>query len=428
MMLAGFINSDGTMMRAETFKDPAFLMTLLITPLSMIGMNLVAVTVPEILSFYNILPVLSGGLPNPVYGTAAGLITSAFVASAVIVTPLVGFVVDRVGQRLVVLFSFIGSIVFGILVYVAPTFEIFLWVRVLQGITAAALFPIGDIIIGDRFSGPELNRAMGYNQSTFALGNVIFPLLGGVLGEVDWRLNFLVPLVYVPLAIFAWKFLPKGSSVSEGLDPPEVSPLRRLREFGEPTILLVLLSGVALPFVIMTAQGTYLPILLGAMGISPALRGLTTSCMWIVTAIISWGIHRIVHPSKVAPYVAVGFGIFGVIFVLYPMAPSFEIILLLSAVMGVGMGILRPPLQTLTIQVAPKGLKATLVSFRATAMRLGQTVGPLAYGFIYPLTGLIGMFYTLALSTWVNSAMVVLSIILAPIYYRTRVRPGKSTQ
>jgi MFS family permease len=130
----------------------------------------------------------------------------------------------------------------------------------------------------------------------------------------------------------------------------------------------------------------------------------------------------------VTPFVTLAYVILGVGIFFYPAASTFEIVLLLSALVGIGMGSIRPLLRALIIQVSPKELKGTLVSVRATLQRVGQTVGPLFFGVIYTGVGLSGIFGVLSGTAFLYVGILVVSMIIAPIYYRTRSRPGSKTE
>jgi MFS family permease len=409
----------------EYFKDRVFQITLIIMPLTMMGVSMINVTIPEILQSFGIIQFLSPGVINPLYGPSAGLISSVFVGAAILITPMAGAICDRFGRRPIILFSLIAFAITGPLVYLVPTFEGFILVRFLQGTSSAALFPATDILIGDRFRGKDLPKAMGYAQSMFAIGNVVFPLIGGFIGEIDWRLNFVAFTIAVPVFLLVWKYLEETKPVKQESSKIDEKASGSLKKVHDPTIYLVILSGFALPFVMMTTQGTFVPILLNEqLGLSPSLRGTVSAVMWSVAAVMSLLIGGFFKTKRVTPFVTLTYIILGIGIFFYPTATTFEIVLLLSALVGIGMGSIRPLLRALIIQVSPKELKGTLVSVRATLQRVGQTVGPLFFGLVYTGVGLAGIFGVLSGTAFLFVGILIVSMIFAPIYYRTRPRPG----
>ncbi|MHA1917998.1 MAG: MFS transporter [Candidatus Ranarchaeia archaeon] len=409
----------------DIFKDRVFLIALLITPVAMLGFGIVNVTIPEILGFYGITKLLPDLSPNPLYGVSASLISSVFVGSAIIITPLMGVIADKYGRRVVILPSLFTFAFTGPLIYLASTFEHFIIIRFIQGVAAAALFPIGDILIGDRFSGHTLTKAMGLMQSVFAIGNVITPVIGGFLAEIDWHLNFMVYLITIPIFLIVYKYLEETKP--EETKAVDKKPLRaRLGKLMDPTIILLILSGFALPFIQMSAIGTFLPILLkDQLGISPSLRGFANAGLWLVAAVVSSQSGRFIKKIRIVPMVAVAYGIFSIITFLYPFAPSFEYILLLACIMGIGTGLNRPLLRALTLHSVPKKTKATLVSVRTTFQRIGQTAGPLFFASFYTLGGISSVFLMISTTGWIFVSIILLSIAVAPYFYKTRERPGE---
>jgi MFS family permease len=400
----------------------------MIMPITMMGISMINVTIPEILQSFGIVQYLSPGVINPLYGPSAGLISSVFVGAAIIITPMAGAICDRFGRRPIILVSLAAFAISGLLVYFVPTFEGFIIVRFLQGTSAAALFPATDILIGDRFRGQDLPKAMGYAQTMFALGNVIFPLIGGFIAEIDWRMNFIVFAIALPVFLVVWKYLEETKPEIQK-NPKGEKKSGSLRKVNDPTIYLVILSGFALPFVIMTTQGTFVPILLNEqLGLSPSLRGTVSAVLWSVAAVISFLIGGFFKTKHVAPFVALTYIILGFGIWFYPIAPNFEMILVLSAMVGVGVGAIRPLLRALIIQVSPKELKGTLVSVRATLQRIGQTTGPIFYGVIYSSVGLAGIFGILSGTAFLFVGVLFMSMLIAPIYYKTRTRPGATLE
>ena len=104
--------------------------------------------------------------------------------------------------------------------------------RVLQGVTAALLFPQVTSFIQVLFAPAERPRAFGLQGAVIGLGIIAGPLLGGLLIDADlfgslWRPIFLVN-VPVGIAALLWASRVLGESKSEqarGLDVPGVALL-----------------------------------------------------------------------------------------------------------------------------------------------------------------------------------------------------------
>ena len=78
--------------------------------------------------------------------------------------------------------------------------------RILQGIGGAMLMANSNAIITDAFPVEQRGLALGLNQVAGIAGSFIGLILGGLLGQIDWRLVFLVS---VPVGLFGtvWAYL-----------------------------------------------------------------------------------------------------------------------------------------------------------------------------------------------------------------------------
>jgi EmrB/QacA subfamily drug resistance transporter len=105
---------------------------------------------------------------------------------------------DRYGRKRLLV---AGTFLFGVASIVcasAPTLDLLLAGRALQGIGAAVLMPCSLAILGASFSGAARGRAIGIWASIGAVMSAIGPVLGGwLIDTVGWRAIFLINL---PLA------------------------------------------------------------------------------------------------------------------------------------------------------------------------------------------------------------------------------------
>jgi EmrB/QacA subfamily drug resistance transporter len=113
---------------------------------------------------------------------------------------LVGRVADMVGARRVFL---AGVIVFGatsLLAGLAPTGELLVLARFLQGIGAACILPTSLALLNAMFTGKARGQAFAVWGSTIGAATALGPLLGGWLSEhASWRWAFgiNIPIVIV---------------------------------------------------------------------------------------------------------------------------------------------------------------------------------------------------------------------------------------
>ncbi len=136
---------------------------------------------------------------------------------------LAGSTADRVGRRRV--FQ-IGLCVFSaasLLCALAPTLELLVAARILQGVGGAMLNPVAMSIVRNTFEDPrERAQAIGIWGSVFGLSMALGPVIGGLLVDsVGWRAVFLVNLpVGLTAIVLTALFVPESRAPRpRSLDP-----------------------------------------------------------------------------------------------------------------------------------------------------------------------------------------------------------------
>lgn len=109
---------------------------------------------------------------------------------------------DRIGRKRPLL---VGVALFALLSLacaLAPTIEVLLVVRFLQGLAGAAGMVISMAMARDMFSGPELSRMLSLLSLVSSSAPIIAPVIGGQLARfMDWRGIFVV-LAGIGVALF----------------------------------------------------------------------------------------------------------------------------------------------------------------------------------------------------------------------------------
>ncbi|WP_223694983.1 multidrug effflux MFS transporter [Leifsonia poae] len=133
---------------------------------------------------------------------AASLHTSDALAQATMSVCMIGLglgqlvagpLSDRYGRRRPLLVGVALFTVFSLACAFAPTIEVLLVARLLQGLAGAAGLVITLAVARDLFSGAELSRMLSLLALVSASAPIVAPVLGGQLARVlDWRGIFVV--------------------------------------------------------------------------------------------------------------------------------------------------------------------------------------------------------------------------------------------
>ena len=142
---------------------------------------------------------------------------SIYLLAQAVSVPIYGKVADLYGRKPVMLLGIglfvVGSLLCGI-AWSMPALIVF---RLIQGLGAGAVQPMGMTIVGDIYSLAERAKVQGYIASVWAIASVVGPTLGGVFADyLSWRWIFFVNL---PLGIAAGWVL--WRRFDENVEPPQ---------------------------------------------------------------------------------------------------------------------------------------------------------------------------------------------------------------
>ena len=155
---------------------------------------------------------LGGGLAGQQWTANAYLVT---LSSLILIGGSLG---DLFGARRVFEFGVIGFGVTSVFCAVAPTIELLVLARALQGVCGALLTPAALAVIAATFPPDERGRAIGAWTAWSGIGTVLGPLIGGQLVDTaSWRWIFAinVPVVLLTLFLVRRVMTPAGSRAAD---------------------------------------------------------------------------------------------------------------------------------------------------------------------------------------------------------------------
>ena len=149
-----------------------------------------------------VLPALRAafGIDN----RTAGLLTTVFALSSMSSTALMAYFSDRHGRRPVYLVSVALFAIGSLCIAAAPSFDLLLVARAIQGIGAGGIAPVASAVIGDVFTAERRGRILGLIGATHGMAFVLGPPLATLLtSTLGWRWLFLVNIP-VALVVLWW--------------------------------------------------------------------------------------------------------------------------------------------------------------------------------------------------------------------------------
>ncbi len=188
-------------------KRNAAISFILITVLiDMVGIGLIIPVLPKLVT------TLYGG--NLSEGSHVyGWFIAIYALMQFVFSPVLGNLSDAYGRRPVLLLSLFGAGLDYLVMAFAPTWRWLFLGRVLAGITGANI-TVANAYIADISAPEERAKNFGLIGACFGVGFIIGPALGGLLGQYNARLPFIVTAV---LSLLNWLYgyfvLPESHAV-----------------------------------------------------------------------------------------------------------------------------------------------------------------------------------------------------------------------
>lgn len=152
------------------------------------------------------LPAIGRDLPSSTFGVLEGqsYVYNGYLLTLSALLILAGALSDYFGRRRMYLLGLGGFAVASVLCGLAPTLELLVFFRLLQGATGAFLVPGALAIITAAFAPAERGRAIGIWAGASTAAAIVGPYVGGQLVEwFSWRAAFLVNVPFLAVAIWA---------------------------------------------------------------------------------------------------------------------------------------------------------------------------------------------------------------------------------
>jgi DHA2 family multidrug resistance protein len=178
------------------------------------------------------LPHIAGDL-SVTQDQSTWVLTSYLISNA-IVLPISGWLATKLGRKRFYMSSVSLFVVSSFLCGIAPSLELLVFFRVLQGIGGGGLAPSEQSILVDTFPAAKRGSAMAVYGMAVVLAPAVGPTLGGFITEhFSWRWVF---LINIPIGLLSLLLTSRVVS-----DPPHLKQMRA-RSGGIDWIGLMLIS------------------------------------------------------------------------------------------------------------------------------------------------------------------------------------------
>ena len=341
--------------------------------------------------------------------TAATVVVSAFAMMRLAFAPTTGRLVTRLGERRIYLTGLAIVALSTFACAFAQTYWQLLVFRAAGGI-GSTMFSVSAMALLIRLAPPAIRgRASGYYSAGFLVGNLAGPLVGAALVDFGLRIPFIVYAIALVIAadVVATAMPPAPPAP---VDEATAAPLPAAR-FAEalrwPEYRAILASNFAQGWASMGVRVAVVPLFVEqGLGAGAGWAGVVLACYAAGNIVAIMVSGRLSDRFGRRPVMIPGLVISAASTVVLGWSPNIAVVMVLTAVAGLGSGLFAPTHQAaLGDLLAQRERGGSALAAYGMAGDLGAVGGPIVAGFIADRWG-----YGPAFA--VTASVVVLALIL----------------
>ncbi|TFH61898.1 MFS transporter [Peribacillus frigoritolerans] len=333
----------------------------------------------------------------------AGLASSIFVLGAVLVRPIAGKKIDKIGRRKMLLGSLVLFLIASIGYFLVNSLSLLLIDRLIHGFAFGLATTATGTIAADIIPNERRGEGTGYFAMSTNLAMAFGPFIGLLITQhFSYSIIFYAASLFAAFSLVASLFM----NVPEG-DKGGASPQKgfKISDYFEKRALPI---SIFIGF----AGFTYSSILSYLTSFAKEMDLMDAASFFFVVFAVFLLASR--------PFTGRMFDVKGENAVIYPSLLLFAVgmvilsqshhgitLLIAGALIGVGYGTFQSSCQAISIKEAPSNRMGLATSTFFTMYDFGIGVGPFLLGFLIPFTGFKGLFI----------GMSFFAFVLIGIYY-----------
>ncbi|SDW64054.1 Predicted arabinose efflux permease, MFS family [Saccharopolyspora shandongensis] len=335
-----------------------------------VGMGIVAPALPTFATSFDV------GV------TAASFVISAFALMRLAFAPVSGRLVSFFGERSIYVWGItIVGISTAACAFAGSYWQLLIF-RALGG-TGSTMFTVSAVALLVRLAPPHLRgRASGVWATSFLLGNVSGPIIGGVMVGYSLRLPFVTYGIALFLAAFiGWLML--RTSTLAAPQPDNGAPSMTVREaLGQRAYRAAMLSNFSNGWAVYGVRIALVPLfVVEALRSTQSMAGVALSVFAVGNAAVLLLSGRMADKRGRKPLVLVGLLVSGLATASLGFTDSVPWFLVASLIAGMGAGILNPAQNAAVADiVGAKGKGGPVLAAFQMSADFGAILGPLIAG------------------------------------------------
>jgi predicted MFS family arabinose efflux permease len=316
--------------------------------------------------------------------STAALLSTAFTFPYALMQPVLGLAGDFFGKTRLMNLSLAIVVVTTLVCAFASNFSVLVAMRILAGMLAGGIFPVGIAIVGDLVPVEQRQVAIGRLLGIGLTGNLIGATISGVIGDLlGWRGVFLTiggfGLVAVIAAFFAFRGLSVGKPKRFNL-AAVAAGYRGI--FADPRAK-VCFSSVFFEGITIHGMFPYVALLLLASGETrSSYAGIVIAGFGLGGILFSLSLPFLVKHVTERYMMLTGATLACIAFILIALTMPWYTLAAVFLLFGVGFYMLHNCIQVHVTDLSQTA-RATAMSMHSCFFFFGQAIGPIYYGYAF---------------------------------------------
>jgi len=383
-------------------RQPALGFIFITLLLDVIGFGIIIPVLPKFIS-----QLIGSDLSNA--SLYSGWLMFSFSIMQFLFAPVLGSLSDRYGRRPVLLVSLFGFGLNYLIIAFAPTIGWLFAGRILAGITGAS-FTTASAYVADISSPEKRAQNFGLIGAAFGLGFIIGPVLGGVLGQYNMQLPFLVAAGLTFLNwVYGYFVLPESLPMEKrrSFDLKRANPVGSLMQLKKYPVISGLVASLIFVYIAgFATQSTWTFYTMEAFQWSESLVGYSLGLVGLLMALVQGVLVRVLNP-RLGPVKSIytGFTFYGLGLVMIALAPQGWMLFPIMIPFSLG-GIANPAIQGIISNQVPDNEQGELQGALTSLMSVTSIIGPVL------MTGLFSYFTAKSAPVYFPGAPFMMAALL----------------
>ena len=343
--------------------------------------------------------------------TASSIIVSAFAFFRLVFAPAGGRLIAKFGERPIYITGLlIVAISTGATAFAQSYWQVLLF-RSLGGI-GSTMFTVSAVALIVRLAPPSIRgRVSSAYGSAFLLGGIGGPVLGGLLGNLGLRIPFLVYAVALVIAAAIVAAMIRTEALRPAADAPQRAVFTVREALQDSAYRASMGSAVANGWANFGVRNAILPLFATAVILDePWVAGAALAVFAAGNAMGLTFSGRLSDRIGRRPFIIGGLLVSGLATMITGWVGTLPLLILVSAVAGLGAGVLNPAQQASIADIVRQDRNGgPAIAAVQMSSDLGSIIGPIiagvlvdegSYGLAFAVTGLIGL---LAVIPWLRA-------------------------